>query len=88
VGESSTPATEHVRQTVVRGTDARGHDRRHWPSSASPITRVRNHRVSRHPVSTSIWTALAWCLGILIVAYVLAMATYPPGSASSKLRMG
>ena len=27
-------------------------------------------------VSTSIWTALAWCAGILIVAYALAMATY------------
>src|SRR5580658_175723 len=32
--------------------------------------------LTRQPVSTSIWTALAWCLGILIVAYALAMATY------------
>jgi ABC-2 type transport system permease protein len=37
---------------------------------------AKKYRVSRHPVSTSIWTALARCLGILIVAYVLAMATY------------
>jgi ABC-type multidrug transport system permease subunit len=31
---------------------------------------------TQHPVSTDIWTALAWCLGILIVAYALAMTTY------------
>ena len=31
---------------------------------------------TRQPVSTGIWTALAWCLGILIVAYAFAMATY------------
>lgn len=28
------------------------------------------------PVSDDIWTALAWCVGILVVAYVFAMATY------------
>ena len=28
------------------------------------------------PVSSDIWTALAWCVGILVVAYALAMATY------------
>jgi ABC-2 type transport system permease protein len=27
-------------------------------------------------VSTDIWTALAWCFGVLVVAYALAMATY------------
>ena len=32
--------------------------------------------IAQQPVSASIWTALAWCLGILIVAYALAMATY------------
>ncbi|HEX7160154.1 MAG TPA: ABC transporter permease [Trebonia sp.] len=31
---------------------------------------------ARQPVSGSIWTALAWCLGILVVAYALAMVTY------------
>ncbi|MEU5883034.1 ABC transporter permease [Spirillospora sp. NPDC047279] len=31
---------------------------------------------AQQPVHTGIWTALAWCLGILVVAYVLAMATY------------
>jgi ABC-2 type transport system permease protein len=31
---------------------------------------------ARQPVSSSIWTALAWCLGILVIAYALAMVTY------------
>jgi ABC-2 type transport system permease protein len=31
---------------------------------------------ARQPVHADIWTALAWCLGILIVAYALAMAAY------------
>jgi len=31
---------------------------------------------TQQPVGTDIWIALAWCLGILIVAYALAMATY------------
>jgi ABC-2 type transport system permease protein len=32
--------------------------------------------LAQHPVGTGIWTALAWCVGILIVAYAFAMATY------------
>jgi ABC-2 type transport system permease protein len=32
--------------------------------------------LTRQPVSTDIWIALAWCLGLLIVAYALAMTTY------------
>jgi ABC-2 type transport system permease protein len=31
---------------------------------------------AQQPVSTGIWAALAWCVGILIVACTLAMATY------------
>jgi ABC-2 type transport system permease protein len=31
---------------------------------------------TQQPVSTDIWIALAWCLGILIVAYTFATATY------------
>jgi ABC-2 type transport system permease protein len=44
-----------------------------------PVTSIVNtirDLLAQHPVSTSIWTALAWCLGILIVAYALATATY------------
>jgi ABC-2 type transport system permease protein len=31
---------------------------------------------AQQPVDGDIWTALAWCLGILVVAHVVAMATY------------
>jgi ABC-2 type transport system permease protein len=31
---------------------------------------------TQQAVSTDIWTTLAWCLGMLIVAYAFAMATY------------
>ena len=44
-----------------------------------PVTSIVNtiHDLfTQHPVSSSIWTALAWCVGILIVAYALAIATY------------
>jgi ABC-2 type transport system permease protein len=44
-----------------------------------PVTSIVNtirDLFTQHPASGSIWTALAWCLGILIVAYALAMATY------------
>lgn len=32
--------------------------------------------LARQPVSNDIWVALAWCLGILVAAYVLAMRIY------------
>ncbi|MCW2890675.1 MAG: transporter permease [Actinomycetia bacterium] len=44
-----------------------------------PVTSIVNtirDLFARQPVSTDIWTALAWCLGILLVAYAVAMATY------------
>jgi len=44
-----------------------------------PVTSIVNtirDLLARQPAGTSIWTALAWCLGILVVAYALAMATY------------
>jgi ABC-2 type transport system permease protein len=31
---------------------------------------------AQQPVSTDIWTALGWCVGLLIAAYALAIATY------------
>ena len=31
---------------------------------------------TQQPVSSDIWLALTWCLGLLVVAYALAMATY------------
>jgi ABC-type polysaccharide/polyol phosphate export systems, permease component len=32
--------------------------------------------LARQPVGSDIWIALAWCLGILIVAYIFAMLAY------------
>ena len=49
-----------------------------------PVTSIVNTirgLLAQQPVSTDIWIALAWCLGILIVAYALAMATYHRKSA-------
>jgi ABC-2 type transport system permease protein len=44
-----------------------------------PVTSIVNtirHLFARQPVSGDIWIALGWCLGILVVAYALAIATY------------
>jgi ABC-2 type transport system permease protein len=44
-----------------------------------PVTSIVNtirDLFTQQPVSTGIWIALAWRVGILIVAYALAMATY------------
>ncbi len=44
-----------------------------------PVTSIVNtirDLFAQQPVNSSIWTALAWCLGVLVVGYALAMATY------------
>ena len=44
-----------------------------------PVTSIVNtirDLYTQQPVGTDIWIALAWSVGILIVAYALAMATY------------
>jgi len=44
-----------------------------------PVTSIVNTirgLYAQQPVGTDIWIALAWCVGILIVAYALAMAIY------------
>ncbi len=44
-----------------------------------PVTSIVNtirDLLGQQPVSASIWTALAWCLGILVIAYALAMTVY------------
>jgi ABC-2 type transport system permease protein len=44
-----------------------------------PVTSIVNairDLFTQQPVGTDLWIALAWCVGILIVAYTLAMATY------------
>jgi len=44
-----------------------------------PVTSIVNtiqDLFAQQPVGSDIWIALAWCLGILVVAYALAMAAY------------
>ena len=44
-----------------------------------PVTSIVNtirDLFTQQPVGADIWIAVAWCLGILAVAYALAMATY------------
>jgi ABC-2 type transport system permease protein len=44
-----------------------------------PVTSIVNairDLYAQQPVGTDIWIALAWCVGILIVAYSFAMVTY------------
>lgn len=44
-----------------------------------PVTTIVNairDLFTQQPVGTDIWVALAWCVGILVVAYVFAMRTY------------
>lgn len=50
-----------------------------WFAEHQPVTAIvdtiRNLFAGR-PVGTDIWVALAWCLGILAVAYLLSMVAY------------
>ena len=44
-----------------------------------PVTSIVNtirDLLAQQPVGNEIWLALGWCLGVLVVAYVVAMATY------------
>ncbi|MDQ0866468.1 ABC-type multidrug transport system permease subunit [Arthrobacter globiformis] len=44
-----------------------------------PVTSIVNtiqDLFAQRPVGVDIWIALAWCLGILVLAYVFAMAAY------------
>jgi ABC-2 type transport system permease protein len=50
-----------------------------WFAENQPVTSIVNAiraLYSEQPVGTDIWIALAWCVGILAVAYVFATATY------------
>ncbi len=42
----------------------------------TPIVDTIRDLYSQQPVTGDIWIALAWCLGILVVAYAFAMLTY------------
>src|SRR6202167_1925554 len=43
---------------------------------ATSIVNTIRDLLAQQPAGASVWTALAWCLGILVVAYALAMVTY------------
>ncbi len=50
-----------------------------WFAENQPVTSIVNSTralFAGQPVGTDIWVALAWCVGILIVAFVLAMNIY------------
>ena len=42
----------------------------------TPIVNTIRNLLSQQPVGTDAWVALAWCVGILVVAYAFAMAAY------------
>lgn len=42
----------------------------------TPVVNAIHDLFSQQQVSSDIWVALAWCLGILVGAYTLALATY------------
>ncbi|KQY22219.1 ABC transporter permease [Cellulomonas sp. Root485] len=50
-----------------------------WFAENQPVTSIVNtiqDLFAGTPVGNDIWVALAWCVGILVVAYVFAMRTY------------
>ncbi|WP_028281384.1 ABC transporter permease [Arthrobacter sp. H5] len=50
-----------------------------WFAENQPVTAIVNtiqHLFAGQPVGSDIWIALAWCVGILVLAYVFAMAVY------------
>jgi ABC-2 type transport system permease protein len=42
----------------------------------TPIVNTIRDLYTQQPVGAGIWIALAWCVGLLLVAYALAMVTY------------
>ncbi len=50
-----------------------------WFAENQPVTSIVNTiqaLFAGEPVGSAIWVALAWCVGILVVAYTFAMLTY------------
>jgi ABC-2 type transport system permease protein len=50
-----------------------------WFAENQPVTSIVNAiraLLEQRAIGTDIWIALAWCAGILVVAYVLAMVAY------------
>jgi len=50
-----------------------------WFAEHQPVTSIVNtirELFAGQPVGNDVWTALAWCTGLLLVAYTFAMRTY------------
>jgi ABC-2 type transport system permease protein len=50
-----------------------------WFAENQPVTSIVNtiqDLFAQQPVGDDIWTALGWCVGILVIAYVFAMVVY------------
>ena len=50
-----------------------------WFAQNQPVTPIVNtirDLYAEQPVGNDVWIALAWCVGLMLVAYVLAMRTY------------
>jgi ABC-2 type transport system permease protein len=50
-----------------------------WFAERQPVTSIVNtirNLYAQHPVGNGGWTAIAWCVGLLLVAYALATRTY------------
>jgi ABC-2 type transport system permease protein len=50
-----------------------------WFAEHQPVTSIVNtlrNLYAERPLGGDLWTALVWCLGLLVVAYGLAMRTY------------
>lgn len=50
-----------------------------WFAENQPVTSIVDSiqaLFSGQPVGSDIWVALAWCVGVLVIAYVVAMAAY------------
>lgn len=50
-----------------------------WFAENQPVTSIVNtiqDLFANRPVGGNIWIALAWCVGVLLIAYVFAMAAY------------
>ena len=50
-----------------------------WFAQHQPVTSIVDtlrHLFAERPVGQDGWTALAWCVGLLLAAYALAMLTY------------
>jgi ABC-2 type transport system permease protein len=50
-----------------------------WFAEHQPVTSIVDtlrNLYAGQPVGSDIWTALAWCVGLLVLAYALAMRVY------------